>query len=204
MMASKNRIAWVLCFFISFSSVYVYGQSLPRFRVHADSLRAINENDLQKMKAAMSLFEEVMNDTSFRNALLAKTFYFDVAGDQNKLLSTKEIVDKIFAAREFYRDSADGVANLFWIIEKKNKPIFTRNPAIGYGDAGEVEIYTYTWFFWQEDRENLAAIAGHIAHEWSHKLGFQHLFNPHKKRKFTVPYAFGYLVKEYAIKKLTP
>lgn len=202
MMASKNRTAWVFYLFISFSSVYGYGQSLPRFRVHADSLRGINEYDLKKMNAAMSLFEEVMNDTSFQNALLAKTFYFDVAGDQNKLLTTKEIVEKIFAAKEFYRDGADAVANLFWIIEKKNKPIFTRNPAIGYGDAGEVEIYTYTWFFIQEDRDNLAAIAGHIAHEWSHKLGFQHLFNPHKKRKYTVPYAFGYLVEEYALKKL--
>ncbi len=201
-MSAKNSIPWLLVVLSITYANFIHGQSLPILRVKGDSLKGINNADLAKMKAALRLFEEVMNDTSFQNALLSKSFYFDVPGDQNKLLNTKEIVDKIYGAKEFYRDTADRVANLVWVIEQKKKPMFTRNPAIGYGDAGEVEIYTYTWFFNKEEPESLADIAGHIAHEWSHKLGFQHLFNPHKKRKYTVPYAFGYLVKEYALKRL--
>ena len=67
------------------------------------------------------------------------------------------------------------------------------NPnVVGYGNPGNKEIYTYrNWF----EQFTVAEYAGHITHEWCHKLGFDHSFQHNRKRKYSVPYAIGDLTE---------
>ena len=179
---------------------YAKGQPLPMFKAHGDSIVGLTAEREQQMKAALHIFELVMNDTAFQRALLNTKFVFDVPNDPNINLSTLQIVSKIYAGKEFYKPMEDNVANVHWIIVKKRRPIFTRHPALGEGAEDGVEIFTYTWFF---DSGDIAEITGHIAHEWSHKIGFEHAFHPHPGRDDTVPYAFGYLVRDFAKKYIS-
>ena len=43
-----------------------------------------------------------------------------------------------------------------------------------------------------------AEIAGNLAHEWMHKIGFDHDFNSTSRRPYSVPYAVGDLVESLA------
>lgn len=148
------------------------------------------------MKAAMRVFENVMNDTAFQEEISKYIYHYDIDTDSHWMWTPQQVFKKIYEGKEFYKTEIDSTADLYWIIVKKRKPR-TRNPARGYGYKNKKEIYTYTWFL---DSEKIPEIAGHIAHEWSHKLGFIHKFHHHEMRDYTVPYAFGSTVAKYAKK----
>ena len=169
---------------------------LPHFKAEATRIEGLTPSREDKMRQSIVVFEKVMNDIDFQTKLLQFPFQFDVPDDPNRNLTPEQVVIKIYDAQEHFKPDKDNTANLHWIIRKKKRPLFSRRPAIGFGSPGGVEFFTYTWFF--DQTNNLPDIAGHIAHEWSHKIGFDHLFNYHPGRENTVPYAFGNLVEKYA------
>jgi hypothetical protein len=89
----------------------------------------------------------------------------------------------------------DNTADLYLELIQKKRPypsFFNQNPEVGFGDHKEKEIYTYSWWFHQaKDWE----YAGHIAHELSHKLGFDHDQKPTATRIYSVPYAFQQIIE---------
>ena len=179
---------------------YLFAQNIPAFKVQADEINGLTPEREQKMKLAMSIFEKVMNDKDFQNELSSFPYQYDVDTDTNRTLTPQQVAVKLMNGQEFYKKDNDQTANLHWFIKKKNKPLFSRHPAIGYGNEDGIPIYTYTWFF---DNSDIADIVGHIAHEWSHKVGFEHQYEPHPRRDNTVPYAFGNLFVKYAAKYAT-
>lgn len=189
-------------FFLLTTNVYSIAQTnsnFPLFRVTGEKIDGQNSIQEEKMKKALQIFEKVMNDTSFQEELKTLVFYFDVEDDPNRNLSTLEIIKKIYDAKEHYTPEADNNAQIYWKIEKRGfwSGLFRGCSVIGYGEAGEKEITTYTCFYKKAD---LNELTGHIAHEWSHKLGFDHKKNNHSRRNETVPYAFGYLIRKHATK----
>lgn len=177
--------------------VCTLGQQLSQFHVQAAKIDGLKPAQEEKMKLALLVFEKVMNDKDFQKELADLKFYSDTDDDPNKTLNASQMVEKIYAAKEFYNSQADYKADVYWLIKKKRKPLFSKYPAIGYGNETEKEIYTYSWYL---EKAVLAEIVGHIAHEWTHKLGFVHQFEPHKRRDETLPYAFGYLVEKHSTK----
>lgn len=186
-------------FIIGLFPTYLFGQNFHTFKVQGDEINGLKPDREQTMKLAMSIFEKVMNDKDFQNELSTFSYQYDVDSDPNRTLTPRQVATKLMNGQEFYKKDNDYTANLHWFIKKKNRPLFSRYPAIGYGNEGGISIYTYTWFF-DNSNSDISAIVGHIAHEWSHKVGFEHQFNPHPKRNSTVPYAFGNLVTKYAKK----
>lgn len=193
-----KRLVIIYCLILN-SYSFLYSQSLIHFKVSGDKIMGIKGEREKTMFEALKLFEKVMNEKEFQKELANFPFMFDSGNDPNRVLSSNEIASKILEGREFYQNKIDNNANINWIIQKKRKPLFSRYPAIGYGNENDIEIYTYTWFF---DNSTFDKIAGHVAHEWSHKLGFKHQFNPHSERDKTVPYALGDLVTKYSKKYL--
>ncbi len=167
------------------------------FKVDVSHIEAITPERKKRIDSAMVLFENVMNDPAFQAELRSLTFYYDVPDDPLRKLTTQQVVDRLYAAEEFYQPGKDSIATPHWIIRQRNKP----GPAIGYADQDEVEFYTFSWVIDQGDAGDIAGVA---AHEWSHKLGFQHGFDADPHRQETVTYAFGNLVKKYVKKMLTP
>lgn len=175
-------------------SITPAAQTLPTFSVRESQLTTIDTDDREKMLKAMRIFEKVMNDPDFQKELLVQKFLFDLPADPMRHLTTKQIVDTLYSGKEWYDPVVDHTADIYWICNKrKHKPHFSK--AIGYGLPTDSTIHTYIFFV---RNASLSDIANNLAHEWSHKLGFDHKFNDHSERDQTVPYLFGDLVEKYA------
>lgn len=178
------------------------GRQLPKFQVGATELNAKTTAQEEKMRRALAIFEKVMNDERFQKELLALKFHSDMPDDPYRNLSTRQAVEKIYEAKEHYTPAADNKADIYWVIEKRSRLTrLFKGCSVGYGYPEGKEFYTYSCFLDDGDGD-LSDIAGHVAHEWSHKLGFVHDPDEHDRRDETVPYAFGYLVREHAERHL--
>lgn len=193
----------LLCIFVL--PVFAVGQGLPRFEVKAKRVEGKTAAQVEKMKRALIIFEQVMNDECFQNELLGSRFYSDRDNDPYKSWSTQQVVKKIYEAAEEHDNSAPNyIADINWIVKGRGffaRTIYDRDcSTIGKFDyEKENAIVTYTCFFDDEDKE-FSLIVGHVAHEWTHALGFVHEFDYHPRRDETVPYTFGYIVSKYAEK----
>ncbi|SDF14157.1 hypothetical protein SAMN05216464_11396 [Mucilaginibacter pineti] len=181
-------------------SMTASGQALPAFKAYGNKIQGLTADREVKMREALATFEKIMNDPAFQAELLKKSFAYDIPDDPNSSLTTRQVAEKLYRGSEWYQPADDNTANIYWEIKKRAKivTVFTRHPAIGYGLPSDTTIYTYTWWF--DDSRHKADLVGHIAHEWSHKLKFDHLTAPHAGRELTVPYAFGDLVTLFALK----
>ena len=176
-------------------SSFAQGTTLPVFKVTGNRIEGLNATREDKMEQALRIFEKIMNDPAFQKELLSSKFKFDVIGDPNARFTTKQVVDKIYAGREWYKDTANNTADINWEVKPKKRPYFTE-PEIGIEPQQDSTIYTYTWFFDKSD--NLPDLVGQVAHEWLLKLGFEHAFKRHRLIERTVPFIFGNLVTKYA------
>lgn len=200
----KTRILLSL---LSIYTMFIFGINslaqtnfeFPIFRVTTEKIQGKNSIQEEKMKKALLIFEKVMNDKSFQEDLQKLTFHFDIEDDPNRNLTTSQIVKTLYEAKEHYSTKPDNNAQIYWYIQKRNffSNLFKGCSTIGYGEETEKEINTYTCFI---NRADLPELAGHISHEWSHKIGFAHKQKRHNRRNETVPYAFGYLVRKHAKK----
>jgi hypothetical protein len=189
-----NKIAIILV--LSFCTHFLRAQNLPHFTVRAVQFSTISDQDRQRMLKAIQVFENVMNDKEFQKALLDTTFLFDLPDDPMRTLTTKQIVDTLYSGKEWYHNSVDNTADIIWYCTKrKRKPPFTT--AIGYGLENDSIIHTYIFFL---RGTLLSGIVANLAHEWSHKVGFDHQDKDYDKRDESVPYLFGNLVERFAKK----
>lgn len=192
----KSIILFLLCCFLIVDQVAA--QQLPRFYVRIVGLTAVDSDEEATMRRAIRIFEKVMNDTTFQRRLMDTSFVFDLPNDPMRNLSSKQIVDTLFSGREWYSNVSDNTADIIWICnQRKKRPLFSNT--IGYGNENDSLINTYRWVMRTYKVEN---IVGNLAHEWSHKVGFDHQDDSHPERSKTVPYLFGNLVVIFAKKHL--
>jgi len=179
-------------------SVLTMGQHLPAFRVNAIEIKGKTAFQTEKMKRAAYIFEKVLNDPEFHKELGTKTFKSDREDDLVPDPTAGLVIEKIYAAAELYKPEPNNTADIYWYAEKKSfwKRLTGKCETIGYGYPGEKKIFTYTCLI--EEEGSLAELAGNLAHEWSHKLGFKHRAEDHSEKYDTVPYVFGDLVEEHA------
>lgn len=167
------------------------------FEINIVTCTGFDSTQRKKLDESMRKLKAVMNSTELRDRIINFSCELGKKFEDNQGLTNQLVYERLIAAREEYTANANFVADLLLVLVKKSKPWLRRNPAIGYGNAGDKEIYTYSWWF---DSAEDYEYAGHIAHEWSHKVGFDHAFSPTPTRDYSVPYAFGYIVEELAAK----
>lgn len=151
-------------------------------------------NDLVKIIKSAKYIEEYFNSLEFKdfilnyafedsNGVLKREFHYCV-------LSRAEIYSKIMAGSEILTPEADGEMDLQVELDTS----WTRN-VIGYTYPTTPLQWIYAKFFhnWSEEE-----ICGNIAHEYMHKLGFDHEYKWTHDREFSVPYAVGYACEAYA------
>lgn len=182
--------------------VLVAGQQFPNFKVNAVELRGITNAQTAKMRRAARIFENVMNDPEFQSELQTKTFKSDDGDDLITDPTATPVIEKIYAAAELYKPEPNNTADIYWIAKKTSfwRKMTDKCETIGFGYQGQKNIYTYTCLLDEED--SMAKLVGHIAHEWSHKLGFTHRDDDDSGIDLTVPYVFGDLVAKHAVRWL--
>lgn len=120
-------------------------------------------------------------------------FGFEYDGNGRTETDGARVLEIIRSGAETLSPEADGEADI--------------NIDLGYGRAVGYTYPNSAWQWinqWFLDSSNVteADIAGNIAHEYMHKLGFGHAYRSHATRQYTVCYAIGYLVAGLAKKRL--
>lgn len=151
----------------------------------------------QKLAQATTLMVAVLNSREFRDEVLGAQFEGQ-PGFADESRSPQEIYAAIRAAKENFTDAADGEVDLNVSLE--NFSWFQRH-TVGYTTPQSDTLTTNRRFF---GSFTPAEVAGHLSHEWLHKLGFEHDFAATADRPYSVPYAVGEVIERLAKGPLTP
>lgn len=166
-------------------------------RVSLGRVTGYTAPERQKLDSATKLMADVLNSKEFRDAVLSAEFA-GKPGFASDTRSPQEVYATIRAAKENYTDAADGEVDLNLNLE--NFSWFQRH-TVGYTTESSDTLTTNRSFFSGFDASE---VAGHLAHEWLHKLGFEHDFKATARRPDSVPYELGELVERLAQGRLTP
>ena len=142
---------------------------------------------LAKLSTAAALLGEVLSSDEFARAVMAMQF----ADDSGK--TNEQILTCIRAGAETLDPEADGEVDLY--LSLYWAPWWKKYSVVGYTYGNVRKIWCNGYWF---DRMTPAEIAGNLAHEWTHKLGFEHDFRSTARRPRSVPYAVGELVERLA------
>lgn len=104
-------------------------------------------------------------------------------------MSQEEVYEFLMDGKEVLDHEVDREADIELYINES----YSRN-VIGYTYPNTPKQWIYRRFFNSFDYRE---IAGNIAHEWCHKMGFNHEYRWNYLRKHTVPYAVGYFVRDF-------
>jgi hypothetical protein len=167
------------------------------------SINKYSAKEIARIDTAVALAVHVINLPQFREAVLGyggndPTRSFVERSAQPLGMSNQDVWAAFTRAAEGYAQEPDGELDLHLV----GKHRFLRWPwgwpgyPVGHGyDSDDPPIYTYhTWI-----RENsIAALAGHLVHEWTHKIDFVHDKADTETRPCSVPYVLGYQVEFFA------
>lgn len=178
------------------SPVDTFEPSAP-MRVSLGKVTGYAPTERAKLDQAMKLFENVLNSREFRSAVLGATFD-GKPGFASDTRSPSEVYAAIREGKENYAPVADGEVDLNVNLESFS---WFQRKVVGYTTPSSDTITTNRRFF---SGFEAAEVAGHLAHEWLHKIGFDHDFNATARRPQSVPYELGELVERLAKGPLTP
>lgn len=163
------------------------------FSVNIQYLSGYDESQEKFVKSAMGKFEKAMNSDLLKQKIIGFAGISGGGFEENTGLTNQQVYEKLMSGSEAYMPAANFSADLFLVLREADVPPLLSYPPIGFGLPGTKEIITYSWWF---NTASEARYAGHIAHEWSHKVGFNHSFDFTPTRQFSVPYAFGNIIEE--------
>lgn len=164
-------------------------------KVVLGALKNFSPAEEAKLRAALKLLETTMNSPEFKARVLEFKYLGKFQFAQNEGLTNAQVYDKLMAGAEQLSPSIDSEMDLS--LELYTPPWWKRlrNNVVGYTNPGTAVIFMNRSFF---SRFELWEIAANIAHEWTHKLGFDHDFNATARRPYSVPYAVGSIVNAIA------
>jgi len=176
-----------------------------KFSVRLDLRADLSGRDLQKVKDAVNHMADALSGEEFYNWCKSFSYYETYRKwkwwryktyrkkvynfKMPKGLNREEVYKRLMSGKETLQPTHDNEADMTLFID--------------YDDAGNVIGYTYPdtvaqWIYYSFFSNNTYRdIAGNLAHEWAHKMGFNHAYNWNNTRKYTVPYAVGYFVRDF-------
>lgn len=159
------------------------------------TLDEFNEVQTQKMNNALERLKIVLNSQDFKQRILDHEYKGEKSFANNDGLTNLEIYEKIMLGSEELEPGDDSEVDIHITL------YYANNGTVGYTYPSVNRIWVNNKFF---SGYSLAKVAANVAHEWSHKLGFEHDFKRTVRRNYSVPYAVGKIVKELIEKMATP
>lgn len=181
---------------VTTAPVDTFEPSAP-MRVSLGQVTGYSTTERAKLGQATDLLGRVLNSREFRDGVLNATFN-GKPGFASDTRTPAEVYATIRAAKESYTDAADGEVDMN--LELQSFSWFQRN-VVGYTTESSDTLTINRRFF---STYTPAEVAGNLAHEWLHKLGFEHDFKATARRPDSVPYELGELVERLAQGTLTP
>jgi len=169
-------------------------QPVPQAAFNFDvNVKLVNFNSTQedKILRASDLIKQVVASEEFKNAILNHTYNGKKSFVDNGGLSNAQIYKAIIEGSEKLRPGIDNQMDL-------ELEVFNRSDTtVGYTFPNVIRVWMNSKFL---NKYNPADVTTNMMHEWLHKLGFKHAYDNTPTRKYSVPYAIGYLVAKIAKK----
>ena len=154
--------------------------------VKAESIEGFDRESLSKMHASLELVEKVVNTEEFKNRVVNfKNNKGERAFASNKGLTNEQIYAQFMEGRETLLQNTPGEMNFYLKLYYKR---FSK--VIGWTN-GSINTININWKFFKGFKHS--DVAGNLAHEWTHKIGFDH---KSAAEHDSAPYAIGYIVRE--------
>lgn len=142
----------------------------------------------EKLFKSVEALRKIFSSEEFRNRVINHRFLGKRRYHYNRGLSNRAI----------YKLILNGVETLYPVknnsmdVEVELYSDYDSN-VLGFTRPLSRRIWMNTKYF---NRHDIAGVASHLTHEWLHKLGFEHEKERTELRKYSVPYAVGYIVKD--------
>jgi hypothetical protein len=175
-------------FFQAYESSYVSPGNISNeyLIVRPMSVVGFDNESMVKMNKAFEVLEKVVNSEEFKNRVINfKNTQNERSFASNNGLSNEQIFDSFMEGRETLQPNTPGEMNFFLKLYHKRY-----SKVIGWTD-GSINVININWKFFKNFKPN--EVAGNLAHEWTHKLGFDH---QSAAEHDSAPYAIGYIVRE--------
>jgi hypothetical protein len=156
--------------------------------VKAMKVEGFDAESMQKMEEAFMALEKVVNTEEFKERIVNfKNSKGQRAFASNKGLSNEQIYAQFMDGRETLQPNTPGEMNFYLKLYYKRY-----SKVIGWTN-GNINTIHINWKYFKTNKVN--SVAANLAHEWVHKLGFDHTSAAEHD---SAPYAIGYIVGEMA------
>lgn len=146
----------------------------------------------QKIYEAVEILRMVFSSPEFKRRILRHRFNGRYRFAKNKGLTNRQIYYRILNGMERLYPYQNNAMD----VEIELYSDYTSN-VLGFTRPRSRRIWMNTKYF---NRNTPVQIASNLTHEWLHKLGFDHERHRCWSRKYSVPYAVGYIVRDLAKK----
>lgn len=182
----------IICFFILLIASPVRAFVPTEAFTFDFNIRTVNMGPVkqQKLYSSVELLQYVFASEEFRERILNHEFNGKKSFHMNKGLTNREIYEKILEGVEKLHPEDNNAMD----VEIELYSDF-ESSVLGYTYPRSKRIWMNVKYF---NKHSASEVAGHLTHEWLHKLGFDHERERNEDRKYSVPYAVGYIVKELA------
>lgn len=154
-------------------------------------LENFNAEQEDKILNAADMIKKIVASEEFKNRILKHKYNGKLGFVDSGGLTNAEIYQKIIEGSEKLNPGKNNTMDLDLETYHAN------NIVVGYTMPSVIRIWMNTKFL---NQNSAAEVTTNMMHEWLHKIGFKHASNKTPTRKYSVPYAVGYLVRELARK----
>lgn len=184
----KLIFCFILLLLVSHVKAFVPAEAFTfDFNVKTSKMSRLKED---KLYQSVEILRRVFSSPEFRHKILQHRFRSRKAFHMNKGLSNAQIYQRILLGMEklypHYNNAMDVEIELYADFKSR---------VLGFTRPSSKKIWMNIKYF---NKHTHAEVASHLTHEWLHKLGFDHERQRNTDRKYSVPYAVGYIVKELA------
>ena len=162
----------------------------------AITTRNFSDIDLEKLQEAILILERVINGEELKNEILNFEYKGSQSFHQNNGRSNKEIFNLLMTGAELLKPDQDHTMDFDLTLYRSFNPW---SKVKGYTKPDTLRIWLNSRFYRKSSWTSID-IAANLAHEWIHKMGFDHDYYYNDDRPFSVPYAIGNLISEVARK----
>jgi hypothetical protein len=156
--------------------------------------RNFTDSDKTKVFKAVEILEKVMNSNEFKQRVQNFTFQGETRFHQNNGMSNEQIYQHLMTGEEDLIPGVDRTMNFDLTLYRSKNPW---SKVKGYTKPDTIRIWMNKKFF-RKTSWTAIDVAGNMAHEWVHKMGFGHDYRHNADRPYSVPYAIGYIVGDVA------
>jgi hypothetical protein len=143
--------------------------------------------DEDKLMKAIEIIKKVIATSEFKKKVIDFEYGGKKAFIDNRGLSNAQIYQTLLDGQEKLLPEKDHEMDLELELYYEN------SSTVGFTRPSIMKISMNTKYF---DVYSPSQVAGHVFHEWTHKLGFEHSKYRSSSRDASVPYAIGYMIRD--------